>query len=43
MSGRIREMGALRDQEGMTDRAEPLLRPEDVAKLLACSPKTVYG
>jgi excisionase family DNA binding protein len=43
MSGRIRERGARRDQEGTTDQAEPLLRPEDVAELLACSPKTVYG
>jgi excisionase family DNA binding protein len=43
MSGRIRERGARLDQEGTTDRAEPLLRSEDVARLLACSPKTVYG
>jgi excisionase family DNA binding protein len=27
----------------VTDRAEPLLRPEAVARLLACSPKTVYA
>lgn len=25
------------------DRTEPLLRPEAVARLLACSPKTVYA
>jgi excisionase family DNA binding protein len=27
----------------LTDRAEPLLKPEAVAQLLACSPKTVYA
>ena len=43
MSGGIRETGARRDQEDTSDRAEPLLRPEDVAELLACSPKTVYA
>lgn len=26
-----------------SDRSEPLLRPEEVARLLACSPKTVYA
>jgi excisionase family DNA binding protein len=29
--------------EPTTDRTEPLLRPEAVARLLACSPKTVYA
>jgi excisionase family DNA binding protein len=43
MSGRVREPGARHDQELTPDRAEPLLRPEAVARLLACSPKTVYG
>jgi excisionase family DNA binding protein len=43
MSGRAREGIARRDQEPTTDRAEPLLIPEAVARLLACSPKTVYG
>jgi excisionase family DNA binding protein len=42
MSGRVREPGARHDQELTPDRAEPLLRPEAVARLLACSPKTVY-
>jgi excisionase family DNA binding protein len=27
----------------VSDGAEPLLRPEAVARLLACSPKTVYA
>ena len=27
----------------VTDRPQPLLRPEAVARLLACSPKTVYA
>lgn len=27
----------------VNDRTEPLLRPEAVARLLACSPKTVYA
>jgi excisionase family DNA binding protein len=29
--------------EPTTDWAEPLLRPEAVARLLSCSPKTVYA
>jgi excisionase family DNA binding protein len=29
--------------ESTTDRAEPLLRPEAVARLLSCSSKTVYA
>lgn len=29
--------------EPVSDSAEPLIRPEAVARLLACSPKTVYA
>jgi excisionase family DNA binding protein len=29
--------------ESTANRGEPLLRPEAVARLLACSPKTVYA
>jgi excisionase family DNA binding protein len=43
MSGRVHEPTARNDWERTTDRAEPLLRPEAVAQLLACSPKTVYA
>jgi excisionase family DNA binding protein len=43
MSDRMGERGARHDQESATDRVEPLLRPEAVADLLACSPKTVYA
>ncbi len=43
MSGLVREPDARHDQEPTTGRTEPLLRPEAVAQLLACSPKTVYG
>ena len=46
MSGRVRELSARGDDEQRRptiDRAEPLLRPEAVAQLLACSPKTVYA
>jgi excisionase family DNA binding protein len=46
MSGSVREAVAQSDPERAgpaTDRVEPLLRPEAVARLLACSPKTVYA
>jgi excisionase family DNA binding protein len=43
MTGRVRESRGRNDREVTTGRAEPLLRPEAVAELLACSPKTVYA
>jgi excisionase family DNA binding protein len=46
MSSRVREPSTQHDEEQRkptTDHAEPLLRPEAVAEILACSPKTVYA
>jgi excisionase family DNA binding protein len=43
MTGQVRESRGRSDQKVTTGRAEPLLRPEGVAELLACSPKTVYA
>jgi excisionase family DNA binding protein len=31
------------ETEPVSDGSEPLLKPEAVARLLACSPKTVYA
>jgi excisionase family DNA binding protein len=42
MSGGIKPT-ADHGESATTHGAEPLLRPEDVADLLACSPKTVYA
>jgi excisionase family DNA binding protein len=43
MTGPVRRSSARREREAAAERAEPLLRPEAVAELLACSPKTVYA
>ena len=43
MTGQVGESRGRNDQQATAGRAEPLLRPEAVAALLACSPKTVYA